>query len=96
MKFQYFRVDRLIKLRFVRRARDDGDSKKDETKDPPFRNFAPTGKYLHENDRRWCLRHTKLSSEKDILKWLKRFRTLCPKGMMNMDQVTTGFYGIFP
>jgi hypothetical protein len=90
-KLLNFRIDRLIKLRFVRRARDDGgESKKEEAKDPPFRNYAPTGKYLHENDRRWCLRHTKLSSEKDILKWLKRFRALCPKGTMNIDQVTTG------
>jgi len=86
-----FRVERLIKLRFLRRAKDETDGKKEEPKDPPFRNFAATGKYLHENDKRWCLKHTKLTSEKDILKWLKRFRTLCPKGQMGMEQVKNIF-----
>jgi hypothetical protein len=54
-----------------------------------FRKFAATGKYLHENDIRWCIKNTKISSEKETIKWFKRFRTLCPKGEMNISQVTS-------
>jgi hypothetical protein len=52
-----------------------------------FRKFTATGKYLHENDIRWCIKNTKFTSEKEIIKWFKRFRTLCPKGDMNIAQV---------
>ena len=52
-----------------------------------FRKFNATGKYLHETDIRWCIKNTKISSEKETIKWFKRFRTLCPKGEMNLNQV---------
>jgi hypothetical protein len=72
----------------------DGSSNQesDDDKDPerevvlPYRNFASTGKYLHENDLKWCKKNTKFS-EKEIIKWFKRFRTMCPRGDMTLDHV---------
>jgi len=52
----------------------------------PCRTIVETGKYLHENDLKWCKRNTKFS-EKDIIKWFRRFRTLCPKGDMTINHV---------
>jgi len=52
----------------------------------PFKTIVATGKYLHENDLKWCKRNTKYS-EKDIIKWFRRFRTLCPRGDMTMKHV---------
>jgi hypothetical protein len=39
-----------------------------------FRKFNATGKYLHDTDIRWCIKNTKISSEKETIKWFKRFR----------------------
>ena len=40
-----------------------------------------TGKYLMPDDMRWCRKHARFS-EKDLLKWFRRFREKCPKGVM--------------
>ena len=66
----------------------------DEAKEQPFRNLVETGKYLHENDLKWCKTNTKYA-EKDIIKWFKRFRALCPRGNMTKDKLDIVYHKLF-
>ena len=53
-----------------------------------------TGKYLHENDIRWCKANTKFG-EKDIIKWFRRFRSICPRGDMTRENLAAVYHKIF-
>jgi hypothetical protein len=66
----------------------------DEVKEQPFRNLVETGKYLHENDLKWCKTYTKYA-EKDIIKWFKRFRALCQRGNMTKDKLDIVYHKLF-
>lgn len=80
----------------LRKHDDSGDHESNNDKDVdrekvvPFRTFVATGKYLHENDIKWCKKNTKFS-EKEIIKWFRRFRTMCPRGDMTIDHVKCYF-----
>ena len=66
----------------------------EEVTEQPFRNLVETGKYLHENDLKWCKAYTKYA-EKDIIKWFKRFRALCPRGNMTKEKLDIVYHKLF-
>ena len=66
----------------------------EEVKETPFRNLVETGKYLHENDLKWCKKNTKFA-EKEVIKWFRRFRALCPRGNMTRDKLDIVYHKLF-
>ncbi len=56
---------------------------------------SKTGKYLMPEDIKWCRQHARFS-EKDLLKWFRRFRERCPKGVMNEKIFKELFKEAFP
>ena len=54
-----------------------------------------TGKYLMPEDLSWCRKHTKFS-ERQLLKWFKKFRAACSNGQMEGEQFCNLFVGAYP
>ncbi len=42
----------------------------------------------------WCKKNTKFA-EKEIMKWFRRFRALCPRGNMTPDKLDTVYHKLF-
>ncbi len=42
----------------------------------------------------WCKKHTKFA-EKEIIKWFRRFRALCPRGNLTPDKLDTVYHKLF-
>ncbi len=54
-----------------------------------------TGKYLMPEDLRWCRKHAQFS-ERDLLKWFRRFREKCPRGALDVATFKELFSISFP
>lgn len=54
-----------------------------------------TGKYLMPDDITWCRKHSRFS-ERDMLKWFRRYRQKCPKGSMSREAFQDLFRTVFP